>query len=186
MKRIFRPKTKKGKAILAIALIIVVSLLIPQTIINPVEGCGTESYSHDTFWQPWGDHHHHGVDIFAKKGTPIHSPITPGLVIATTHNRGAGGNTVSILGSHGRIYYMAHLDEVKTHIGAVVTRSTVIGTVGNTGNAATTPPHCHFSIMTIFPRISHWVPVSQYTMRDDAFKMFFVNPVKALNGEQIW
>ncbi len=174
------------KKVLRVVLVVVaILLLVPQPLCNPVEGAGDRSYSHETFWAPWGDHHHHGVDIFAKRGTPIH-PACAGIVIFVTHNRGNGGNTVSILGTHGRIYYYAHMDEVKTFVGAVVTPWSEIGTVGNTGNAARTPSHCHFAILTLFPRLEHFVPASQYTKTDDAFKMFFVNPVKAFDGEQIW
>lgn len=165
--------------------IVLLLLVIPQSIQNPVEGAGTGSYHHQTFWAPWGDHHHHGIDIFAKRGTPIH-PACAGIVIATTSNRGRGGNTVSVLGLHGRIYYYAHMEEVRTHIGAIVTQGSTIGTVGNTGNAASTPSHCHFSILTIIPRLEHLVPSGNSAMWDDSVKPFFVNPVKALDGEQIW
>lgn len=179
-------KGKIGKYFLILLVIIAIPCLIPQKVSNPVEGAGTSSYNHNTFWHPWGDHHHHGVDIFAKKGTAIYSPISFGIVVATTKNLGAGGNTVSILGLHGRVYYHAHLDEVNTHIGAFVTRSSLIGTVGNTGNAKNTPAHCHFSILSIFPRIEHYVPKDERTKKDDLFKPFFVNPVKLFEGKQIW
>lgn len=172
-------------------VIVAVCLLCPQSVYNPVEGCGADSYNHKTFWHPWGDHHHHGIDIFAKKGTPIHHATSLGIVIAITKEdmfgkANMGGNTVSVLGIHGRVYYYAHLQEVKTHVGAIVTEKTVLGTVGNSGNAKNTPSHCHFSILTAFPRFEHWVPSEQRTKSDDAFKMLFVNPVSALDGEQLW
>lgn len=183
-------KTKK-KIWWSIAIIIVVLLLIPQPVKNPVEGCGHSSYNHETFWHPWGDHHHHGIDVFAKKGTSIHHATSFGIVIAVTHEdtfgkKNLGGNTVTVLGTHGRIYYYAHMQEVKTHIGAIVTSSSVIGTVGDSGNAKGKSPHCHFSILTVFPRFNHWIPMEKYTKKDDAFKMFFVNPVEALDGKDLW
>lgn len=67
-----------------------------------------------------------------------------------------------------------------------MTQNSVLGTVGNTGNAKNTPSHCHFSILTLFPHLEHWVPFEQQTKKDDAFKIFFVNPVEALEGNQIW
>lgn len=180
----------KKKIIWTIVAVLVALLVIPQSVSNPVEGCGSNSYNHETFWWPWGDHHHHGIDVFAKKGTPIHHATAVGIVIAVTHEGGtrrkAGGNTVSVLGTHGRIYYYAHMQEVKTHIGAIVNRNSVIGTVGDTGNAKGKAPHCHFAILTCFPRFDHWVPAEQRTKRDDASKIFFVNPVLALEGKQIW
>ena len=175
----------KKKVLWTIVLIIAALLVIPQSVKNPVAGCGPASYNHKTFWHPWGDHHHHGVDIFASSGTPIRSAVPLGIVIATTcesqFGKGnLGGNTVSVLGTHGRIYYYAHMKEVKTHVGAIVTSNTVLGTVGNTGNAKNTPSHCHFSIMTLFPQMKHWIPKEQRTKPDDAFKIFFANPVEEL------
>lgn len=52
---------------------------------NPVEGCGRESFHPKSFWHLWGDHNHRGIDIFAKKGTPVH-PAIGGVVISTTHD----------------------------------------------------------------------------------------------------
>ena len=68
---------KKGKKWLKrflgiVIALIVVNMLLPSKIQNPVEGCGKESYNPQSFWHPWGDHNHRGVDIFAKKGTVIH------------------------------------------------------------------------------------------------------------------
>ena len=181
------------KKIVKIVLLVIVAvcILCPQSVYNPVEGCGKNSYNHETFWWPWGDHHHHGIDVFAKIGTPIHHATSLGIVIAITKEdmfgkENLGGNTVSVLGTHGRIYYYAHMKEVKTHVGAIVTKDSVLGTVGDTGNAKGKAPHCHFSILTAFPRFEHWVPSEKRTKRDDAFKMFFVNPVSALDGEQLW
>lgn len=181
----------KKKILWLLFSLVVILLLIPQQVQNPVDGCGPSSYNHKTFWYPWGDHHHHGVDIFAPKGTEIRSAVPFGIVIAVTDESqfgkgNLGGNTVTVLGTHGRIYYYAHMQEVKTHVGAIVTRNSVLGTVGNTGNAKNTPSHCHFSILTLFPRLEHWVPSEQQTKKDDAFKIFFVNPVEALEGNQIW
>jgi hypothetical protein len=42
--------------------------------------------------------------------------------------------------------YFAHLQEHKVTSGENVTLGQMIGTVGNTGNARTTPPHLHFGI----------------------------------------
>ena len=178
---------KVGMCLLAVALIL---LFVPLHIQNPVEGADSSSYNNKTFWLPWGNHHHHGIDIFAKQGTPLH-PACAGIVIATmsAESGTAGGNCLSILGAHGRIYYYAHLKELNTHVGAFVTKSSVIGTVGNTGNAykgGKGAPHCHFAILTLFPRFEHWVASDERTMWDDKLKIFFVNPVEALDGKQLW
>jgi murein DD-endopeptidase MepM/ murein hydrolase activator NlpD len=173
------------KKLYSVLAILALLLLIPQSIQNPVEGATSRDYDPHTFWHPWGDHHHHGADIFAKRGTPVH-PACAGIVFAVKHDTKIGGNIVSIVGLHGRAYYYAHLDEIDTHIGALVTKRSVIGTVGNTGNAAHTDSHLHFSIFTLFPRFSQWVPTEKRTLNDDWLKPFFVDPTKALKGEQLF
>ena len=65
------------------------------------------------------------------------------------------------------------MDEVTTTRYAFVNSDTQIGTVGNTGNAATTPSHLHYSIVTLIPY--PW-------LIDDApmgwQKMFYLNPIE--------
>ena len=60
-----------------------------------------------------------------------------------------GGNFVFVSGPGNERYYFAHLDKVDMALkeGQIVTaNSTILGTVGNTGNAETTPPHLHLGI----------------------------------------
>ena len=88
---------------------------------------------------------------------------------------GKGGKFVVTIGPKWRIHYYAHLDEIKTKPFSLVTQETEIGTVGNSGNAATTPAHLHYGIGTLIP----------YTWRiDDAplgwQKMFYLNPIDYL------
>ena len=129
-------RTKKLKIVLcSIIALLAIYMLFPTKIQNPVEGCGRESYNPKSFWHPWGDHNHAGIDIFANKGTPVH-PAIGGVVVATAHNMGIGGNWIVVFSSGFRFHYYAHLDEINTHIGAVVTQKSIIGKVGNTGNAA--------------------------------------------------
>ena len=103
----------------------------------------------DTWHAPRGtDRLHEGQDIFAPKGTPILS-ATNGLVYNIGENN-LGGQTVSVIGAGGRVYYYAHLDKYAPglEIGDRVTTRTVLGYVGTTGNAQGTPPHLHFGIYT--------------------------------------
>ncbi|MCQ2202970.1 MAG: M23 family metallopeptidase [Bacteroidales bacterium] len=172
------------KIISGLVAIFIAYLVIPQTVHNPVEGCGEESYNHKTFWHPWGDHYHRGVDIFAKKGTPIH-PATCGIVISVKENQRLGGKCVLIMGTHGRLYYYAHMDEIKTHKGAFVDTDDVIGTVGNTGNAANTPSHCHFSISTIIPQLDHWPKEDEdFWKMGNWQKIFFIDPVDVISDSK--
>jgi murein DD-endopeptidase MepM/ murein hydrolase activator NlpD len=101
----------------------------------------------DTWHAPRGaDRLHEGQDIFAPKGTPVFSG-TRGYV-RRIGDTALGGINVIVTGAGGRRYYYAHLDRVADGLaaGRAVTTDTVLGFVGNTGNAATTPPHLHFGI----------------------------------------
>ena len=112
----------------------------------PVEGHGVED-----IWSVFGDprdggaRRHEGVDVFAPRGTPVLA-VAPG-VVRNVGLRDRGGRTVSILDEErGLVYYYAHLDEQLISPGVRVEPGDVLGTVGNTGNAVTTPPHLHFGI----------------------------------------
>jgi murein DD-endopeptidase MepM/ murein hydrolase activator NlpD len=92
------------------------------------------------------DRLHEGLDIFARRGTPILS-ATDGYVLRIGEND-LGGLTVSVLGAGGRVYYYAHLDSYAPNLSSSdhVTTQTVLGYVGNTGNAAGGPTHLHFGV----------------------------------------
>lgn len=101
----------------------------------------------DTWHAPRGTNRlHEGQDIFAPKGTPVLS-ATNGFVYNIGENN-LGGQTVSVIGAGGRVYYYAHLDAYAPglEVGKWVTPRTVLGFVGTTGNAQGTPAHLHFGI----------------------------------------
>ena len=107
----------------------------------------TKSQVADTWHVPReGDRLHEGQDIFAKRGTPVLS-ATDGYIFRIGENK-LGGQTVSVIGAGGRIYYYAHLDSYAPNMAAGdhVTTQTVLGYVGNTGNAAGGPTHLHFGV----------------------------------------
>ncbi len=89
---------------------------------------------------------HEGTDIFAERGTPVYA-ATRGYVIHSGVNK-LGGNIVFTIGPGGVRYYYAHLERIAEGIkpGMIVTPDTVVGFVGNTGNASSTPPHLHFGV----------------------------------------
>ncbi len=99
----------------------------------------------------WGDardagaRQHEGIDIFAPKRTPTVAAADG--VITSVRNGGIGGKAIFMRPS-GKMYslYYAHLDEQLVADGQRVKQGDTIGLVGNTGNAATTPPHLHFGI----------------------------------------
>lgn len=112
----------------------------------PVSGGNNKDVG--SFWadpRDAGKRSHEGVDIFAKKGTPVVA-VTNGL-IADTGERGLGGKQVWLRdGIFGKSIYYAHLDSIATSRGKQVKAGDTLGFVGNTGNAITTPPHLHFGI----------------------------------------
>ena len=117
-----------------------------QNLEMPVQGV-TKSQVADTWHVPReGDRLHEGQDIFAKRGTPVLS-ATDGYIFRIGENK-LGGQTVSVIGASGRIYYYAHLDSYAPNMAAGdhVTTQTVLGYVGNTGNAAGAPTHLHFGV----------------------------------------
>jgi murein DD-endopeptidase MepM/ murein hydrolase activator NlpD len=91
-------------------------------------------------------HFHEGTDIMAPHGTALFACET-GTVIRMRENV-LGGITLKILGESGTEYYYAHLSAYATGIveGQPVVAGTVVGFVGNTGNARYTPPHLHYEI----------------------------------------
>lgn len=103
-----------------------------------------------SFWgdsRDGGKRDHEGIDIFAPKRTPVVA-IADGY-ISSVRDGGLGGKTVSLkpVGTNYSLYY-AHLDEQLVQPGQFVKKGAVLGLVGNTGNARTTPPHLHFGIYT--------------------------------------
>ena len=101
----------------------------------------------NTWHAPRGtDRLHEGQDIFAPRGTQVLS-ATEGYILKIGENT-LGGQTVSVVGAGGRVYYYAHLDSYapRIEVGDYVTTKSVLGYVGTTGNAAGTPPHLHFGV----------------------------------------
>lgn len=91
-------------------------------------------------------HYHEGTDVFATGGTPLVA-VNRG-VIAKKGVGVLGGNKLWLVAADGTQYYYAHLSAFVDGVddGTVVEAGQVIGYVGNTGNAITTPTHLHFEI----------------------------------------
>ena len=103
---------------------------------------------------------HEGVDIFAPRGTPIHS-TTAGMVGRVGPNR-LGGRTVTVTGPGGYHHYYAHLERYPAlKAGDWIEQGTVVGYVGDSGNAAGTPTHLHYGVYT-----PGWTAVNPYPLLD--------------------
>lgn len=84
---------------------------------------------------------HNGVDLFADRGTPVVAPVS-GLMERDPNP--SGGNAFQFYGDDGVRYYGAHLDRYGRT--GYVAAGSVIGYVGNTGDAVVTSPHLHFEM----------------------------------------
>jgi murein DD-endopeptidase MepM/ murein hydrolase activator NlpD len=113
-------------------------VLIPSSWRCPVQRA--------TFMNDWGFGReggapHQGNDLMAARGTPVVAPVD-GVVVR--HPNHLGGNAVWLYGSDGNSYYGAHLERYGAQ--GAVRRGTIIGYVGDTGDARGGPTHLHFEI----------------------------------------
>ena len=93
-----------------------------------------------------GTRTHIGEDIMAVQGTPIVSP-TAAVVLRTGVGSGQG-NYVTTANPGGETFVYMHLDRFGEGIaeGVVLEQGSLIGYVGNTGNASGGAAHLHFEI----------------------------------------
>ncbi len=174
MRRQFAAIKKHPKSLIFLTIFLL-WLMAPESPAIPVQGATASSWNKDTFWYaPWGRSGvHKGIDIFASIGTPVIAP-TYGLVLF----RGEismGGKVVAVLGPKWRIHYFAHLSDIDVYPGMPVRSGTLLGRVGDTGNARGKPPHLHYSIVTAIPY--PWlIDDSEQGWK----KMFYLDPGKIL------
>lgn len=117
----------------------------PATLPVPVDGVQAGELR-DTWGGARGaGRKHEGIDIFAKRGTRVLSS-TEGIV-AKVGTNGLGGLVVWVVGPGGQRHYYAHLERhANVEAGMRIVAGRVLGYVGNTGNAAGTPPHLHYGV----------------------------------------
>lgn len=111
----------------------------------PIKGSWKSSGGFST--QPTDARHpkgHAGVDLRAPGGTSVY-PLSNGTV-TNVGTDPAGGNVVNVQHADGIRTYYAHLGTIAVHKGDQVTKDSVLGTVGESGNAKGTVPHCHFQV----------------------------------------
>jgi murein DD-endopeptidase MepM/ murein hydrolase activator NlpD len=89
---------------------------------------------------------HEGNDLFAGFGTPVVA-----VADGTVENVGSlkiSGNRLWVYADTGDQFFYAHLSAFSPNAvdHAHVKAGTVLGYVGNTGDAEPTPPHLHFEI----------------------------------------
>ena len=117
----------------------------PQLSVFPVGGAGLRDVG-----SLWGDprdggrRRHEGIDVFHPRGTPLLA-AADGRV-TRVRDGGLGGRQVWLRTADGLRLYYAHLDRQLATEGQTLRAGDTLGTVGNTGNARTTPPHLHFGV----------------------------------------
>ena len=97
--------------------------------------------------RPWiASGWHHGLDIFGQLGTPLLA-VADGTVFSVGWND-LGGYRLWLRDRDGNEFYYAHLSAFSPFAvnGQQVKAGTVLGFMGNSGDAETTPYHLHFEI----------------------------------------
>jgi len=117
----------------------------PPTVISSGGGIVCPVAGPVSFTDTWGaarsgGRTHQGVDILAAMGTPTVAPVS-----GRVEHRGSslGGLSWYVYGDNGDMFYGTHLSGYANEGVGWVAAGTVIGYVGDSGNAAGTP-HLHF------------------------------------------
>ena len=117
-------------------------ILASTPTIAPVLGLITDGYGRrkDPFTGRLA--FHRGLDISARRGTPINAPAD-GVVVFAGRNGGLG-RTVRISHDFGFTTVYGHLDTISVEAGDLVQRGQQIGLLGNSGRS--TGPHLHYEV----------------------------------------
>ncbi len=108
-----------------------------------------------------GGRRHKGVDMFNARNTPLVA-VVDGRVRFSSNS--LGGLSTHVYSDDGVTYYYAHLESHPTNIssGQRVSAGTIVGYLGNSGNARYTSPHLHFEIrpggvaVNPYPTVRHY------------------------------
>jgi peptidoglycan LD-endopeptidase LytH len=124
----------------------IVSARLEPSIGFPVAGKDPGAVA-STFGAPrdGGRRQHHGIDIFAPRGTKAVAAATATVLHVGTNR--LGGNVVWLRADDPPlVLYYAHLERALVERGQRLEAGAVVGEVGNSGNARSTAPHLHFGI----------------------------------------
>ena len=118
--------------------------LPPGDFLFPV--AAPTNFANDWMYPRPGGRSHQGIDLFAARGTPVVA-VADGSLFNVGWNT-LGGWRLWVRDRAGNGFYYAHLSAYApaAREGATVTRGTVIGYVGDSGDAQGTPTHLHFEI----------------------------------------
>jgi len=131
------------------------TLNVPATgWLCPVPGA---TYFNDWGFPRSGGRFHTGNDLFAPRGNPVMAPVS-GTVEQIIGQ--LGGAQFRLHGDDGNVYVGSHLDGFG--FGGYVIAGTVIGYVGDSGNAKGSNPHLHFEIITNGTEVNPYPTLQQY------------------------
>ena len=111
--------------------------------IMPVEGIISGVYGSQRILNGKPKWPHYGIDIAAKKGTPIKSSGS-GIVTMAENDLYYTGGTIIMDHGHGISTIYSHLETILVSVGDKVEQGNIIGTVGSTGRS--TGPHLDFRV----------------------------------------
>lgn len=102
---------------------------------------------------PIHDHEalHGGVDLRAKRGTPIYATADGVVEWAAVHQSSGLGKMVKLVHNYGFSTIYGHLDEIEIDSGSYVKRGDLLGYSGNTGQSAA--PHLHYEVRYLQRRL---------------------------------
>jgi len=146
-----------------------ISIISQPSLAFPVSGKDVRSVG-----SIWGDprdsgrRSHKGLDIFAKRGTPVLAGTNGRITRVGTTS--LGGKVVWLRDDKSRQHlYYAHLLEQMVTRGQQVVIGDTLGLVGDSGNAKGTSPHLHFGVY-----LQGFGPVNPFP---------FVNPQNSITQE---
>jgi murein DD-endopeptidase MepM/ murein hydrolase activator NlpD len=108
-----------------------------------------------------GGRRHKGVDMFNSRNTPLIA-VVDGRIKFSSNS--LGGRSTHLYAADGTVYYYTHLEAHPSNVssGQYVNAGTIVGYLGNSGNARYTSPHLHFEIrpggVTVnpYPTVRHY------------------------------
>ncbi len=120
--------------------------IAPSQYVFPVDGGASYADTYGAGRNDIYDGWHHGDDLFAPLGTPLVAVATGKLTLVGWNQ--LGGWRVWLTDKKGNSFYYAHMAGYSRTVlhHRHVTAGQVIGFLGRTGDAFTTPPHLHFEI----------------------------------------
>jgi murein DD-endopeptidase MepM/ murein hydrolase activator NlpD len=94
-----------------------------------------------------GGRRHKGFDVTARCGTPL-AAVTTGTVVKRAYDPRLDGNFIVLRGlGERRKYWYAHMvHPSRFQKGEFVHVGQIVGNIGRTGNAGSTPCHLHFEV----------------------------------------